>query len=109
MLNIVEEIPIGCCYHPYVDLNGFYPADALKFGFLKCSEELHLDFRWNFSDLVQKERASIGQLKTTRFATHGSCKRSLLVAEEFTLDEVGWNSGTVHTDEGLIRPLGVPM
>src|SRR5579872_3400937 len=74
-------------------------ADALELPLLKNTQELRLQGRRELPDLVEEERAACGELDTPRFASHGAGERSLLVAEELTLEQVGAEGRAVDRHE----------
>jgi hypothetical protein len=47
------------------------------------SKQCNLSFRGKLADLIEKNRAFVGQLKTALTALHGAGKCHLLVAKQF--------------------------
>src|SRR6185436_19352742 len=56
----------------------------------------------HLADLVEKQSASVGLLKATGRAFHGSRKRALFVAEQLALNESLRQGGSIDRDERTI-------
>ena len=52
------------------------------------------------SDLIEKNRASFGQLKASQPPLSCSRKSSLFMAEQFGCDQFAWNRCAVHAHKG---------
>ena len=70
---------------------------------LQGAQHLGLGGQAHVADLVQEERAAIGQLEFALAVLDGAGEAALHVAEELALDQFAGDGGTVHLDEG---PLG---
>src|SRR5881409_4235179 len=55
-------------------------------------------------DLVEEESPPMGQLEPADLACDGAREGSLLVTEQFTLDQSRRQGCTIHFDEGLAPP-----
>ena len=62
-------------------------ADAFDLVLLEDAEQLGLGLQGQLADLVQEERAAVGQLEAADAPGDGAGERPLLVAEELALDE----------------------
>ena len=75
------------------------PADALEGAVLQEAEELALDVRGHVADLVQEQRAAVGQLEFAPPPADGAGKRAALVAEQLGFDQFLGNGRAVDFDE----------
>src|SRR4030067_303628 len=66
---------------------------------LDDAEELCLEVRGHLSDLVEKERSSLGHLKDAPFGRNGARKGALFIPEEFRFDEVLRQRRAVDADK----------
>ena len=58
-------------------------AQALELLLLQDAEQFGLQCRRNIADLVQEERAFVGQLEASNLLRDGSSERAFLVAKKF--------------------------
>jgi hypothetical protein len=49
-----------------------------------------LEAERHLADLIQEERAPVGELEAAGLAGHGARERALLVAEQLGLEELRW-------------------
>ena len=63
-------------------------ADAAELALLEDAEELGLDAGRHLADLVEEERAAVGELEAARAAVAGAGEGAALVAEELALEQV---------------------
>ena len=80
-------------------------ADALDLALLEDAQELRLDLQRQLADLVEEERAPVGQLEEADPPGDGAGEGALLVAEELALDQPLGDRGAVDRDQ---RPGGAP-
>src|SRR6185295_974982 len=78
-----------------VDLDRLLRADALKRLLLQDAQNLGLRLQAHVADLVEEERAGVGQLEFSLAVLDRAGERSLLVAEELRFDELLRNRGAV--------------
>ena len=109
LFNHILERAVGGRDNADVDTDGFGAADPLKFPLLEGAEELYLDLHRQIADLVEKERAAVGELKAARTPGDGSGEGALLVAEELGLEHAGREGRAVDAHEGLFFPRRVDM
>jgi hypothetical protein len=93
------EIAIGCGHEPNVRSDGAIAANSLEFLVLNCAEQFRLEFERHLADLIEKERALVGQFESPSSLRRGSGKRALLMAEQLAFEQAGGNRGTVHFNE----------
>src|SRR5262249_47026695 len=65
-------------------------------------EQLDLELRLRFTDLIQEDGSSMRHLEKALLFTAGSGERSSSVTEEFALDQVAWNRAAVDRNEDLV-------
>src|SRR5215467_1665293 len=65
------KIAIGGRDHTHVDFYVLVPADTTELAFLNDAEELDLDGRRRIADLIQEDRAAIGNFKQAGLVRHG--------------------------------------
>ena len=78
-------------------------AEPLELALLQHAQQLHLDARIHVGDLVEEQRAAVGQLEPPLLARHGAGERALLVAEELRLDQRVGQRRAAHLHERLRR------
>src|SRR5207247_10793736 len=61
------------------------------------------------ADLVEKQRAALGQLEAAELALIGSGERALLVAEQLGLDQRVRERGRIDGHERLVTARALPM
>ena len=99
----VREVLVRRGDDPHVDLDGLGPADRCERTLLEHAQELHLKRGGHISDLVEEERAAIGDLEQARLILHRAGERAAHVAEQRALEEVVVERGAVLHDERLLR------
>ncbi len=77
-------------------------ADALEHAFLQHAQQLHLHRRAHVADLVEEQRAALGDLETALAGGHRAGEGAFLMAEQLALEQLGGDRAAVHRDE---RPL----
>ena len=83
--NEGDEIFVCCSDNSDINFPFLRFAHPLDFPFLQHTEELDLDQRADFTDLIQENGAAIGFLKAADTVTNRAGKRPSHVAEEFAL------------------------
>ena len=79
-------------------------SDALEFPFLQHAQKLHLNLRRQVADLVQENRAAVGQLEAPLSHPHGAGERAFLMAEQFAFDERRRKRGAVDPHQRARMP-----
>ena len=82
--------------------------DALELAVLEDAQELHLDVGGELADLVQEQRAPVGQLEAADLRPGRPGEGALLVAEQLALDEGRRQGRAVDLDEGPV-PARAPV
>jgi hypothetical protein len=79
-------------------------ADALERLLLERAQHLRLRLEAHVADLVQEERAAVGQLELAVATRQRSGEGALLVAEQLGLDQLFRDRGAVDLDERALAP-----
>ena len=87
----------------HVDADAVRAAEPLDFPFLQRPQELDLGRHVHVADLVQEQRAALGQLEATLLERVGARERPLLVAEQLGFDQAAGQRRAAHLDERLLR------
>jgi hypothetical protein len=92
----------------HADVHAERPAatDPLELALLQHAQQHDLSLGRQLADLVEENRAAVGQLEATQAPLESSGERTLLVAEQLRRDERRRNRGTIHRDEGPRRARG---
>src|SRR5262245_5626616 len=96
------QVAIGGRDQPYVHLQRLRPADALELAVLQDPQELRLQLQGKVADLVEEERASVGELEPAGLSRERAGERAFLVPEELAFDDAGRKSGAVHLHQDLV-------
>ena len=75
-----------------------FAADAPERALLQDPQQLHLRGRRHLGDLVEEQRAVVGELETALAAFDGAGERAFLVTEQFALEQGVGNGGAVDRD-----------
>ena len=78
-------------------------ADALELALLQHAQELRLQVERHVADLVEEERAAVGQLEAAARSRDRAGEGALLVAEELALEQLARDRGAVDRDERARR------
>src|SRR5262245_48263898 len=77
LLDVALQLTVGGGDDANVHLQGLRPPDALEFTFLQHTQELRLKLLWKVADLVEEERAPVGQLEPAGLARERPGERPL--------------------------------
>src|SRR5262245_3164060 len=80
--DLAEQIAIGRGDHAHIDRAGSVLADTFERSLLDHSQQLALKVEGNLADLVEKQRAAVGELKTPEAVPDCARERALHMAEE---------------------------
>jgi hypothetical protein len=86
------QIPVCRRDHPDIDGSGNVVADPFELALLQDAKQFPLQFEWNFTNLIEKQRTSVSQLKSSDAITLRARKRSFDMPEEFALEQLCSNS-----------------
>ena len=102
LLDHLREILIGRGDDTNIDTDRPRRAEPLELAFLKHAQDLRLGHRGEVADLVEEQRAGVGQLEAPFLAAGGAGEGALLVAEQLGLQEILGQGGAVDGDERAV-------
>ena len=76
--------------------------DTLYLSGLKGVQELHLNMGWDFSDLIQEQRAAVGALEASLLLTDSAGKGPFFKAEELGFNQGFRQRSTIDRNKGLV-------
>ena len=82
------QVAIGGTKHADVDAIGLGVADAADFARFQESQQLDLNVLVEFADLVEEQRAAVGDFEQALVIAVGTGERTLDVAEQLAFDQV---------------------
>ena len=82
-----------------VDRDLLRAADARERPLLQHAQQLHLHRRLHLADLVEEQRAAVGELEDAACGVVGAGERALLVAEQLALEQRLGDRRAVDRDE----------
>ena len=103
------EVDVGGGDQPELHLDRLAAADPLDLALLDGAQQLGLEVELQVADLVEEQRAAVGQLELADLLAHRAGERALLVAEQRALDQLAGDGGDVHRDERPVGRLGVAV
>ena len=106
-LDHVEQVAVGRGDDADIDVDLTDAADAADLFFLQGTQDFCLQRNVKFADLVQKQRAVVGDLKQAFFVRNGSGERAFFVAEQLGFEQVFVDRGTVYGLKYLARTQAV--
>src|SRR5690348_13940909 len=90
------QITMGRRHQPDVDLLCPRTPQALEFPLLQDTQELGLKFQGDVTDLVQKQRALVGQLHPAGLLRYRAGEGAALVAKQFAFKQTTGNGSTIQ-------------
>ena len=103
----VPQVDVGRGDDPHVDLDRLDAAEAHELALLDDAQQLGLRLERDVADLVEEDRALVGELEQPLLRVDGAGERALDVAEQVRLEQVGRQVAGVDGDERAIRARGV--
>ena len=101
-LDLGLEIAVGRGDDAHVDAVRLHAADALELALLERAQELHLHLERDLADLVEEQRAAVGELEAAGAVADRAGERAALVAEQLALDEAFGDRRAVDLDERAV-------
>ena len=83
LLHQVSKIVICRHYEPQIHLDAFESAQRFKHAVFDHAQQLRLDRHAHFTDLVEKQRTSVGEKKPSRFCLFGIGEGAFFITEQF--------------------------
>ena len=94
------EVLVGGREHAHVHAHAVVPAHRVHDLLLQHAQHLGLRLEAHVADLVEKDRAVVGQLEAPAPVRHGAGERPAHVAEQLALDQLLGDRRAVDLDEG---------
>src|SRR5262245_27617690 len=82
------QVTVGSGHQAHIDRHGCRSADAFDLPLLNRAQKPSLHVERQIANLVEKQRAAVGQLETAQVLPVSTRKRTLLVAEQLRVEEV---------------------
>jgi hypothetical protein len=98
--NHLCQIAMGGDNQTHVDVMRAAAAQALKLLLLQNAQKFRLQRQWQVPNFVQEESAGIRHFEAAEFLCYGSGESTLLVAKQFTLQQIEGNGSAVQFHEG---------
>ena len=101
--DVAHQVPVGGGNQPDVDRDLVAPPQAAERLGLEHLEEFGLQLGRQLADLIQEDAPAVGELEESLAALLGVGEGTVLVAEQFGVEERRRQPAAVHLDE---RPSG---
>ena len=88
----------------HIDVYRLLATDAVELLLLQDAQELDLQVLVELSDLVEEDRAVVGELELAELAPHRTCEGAFLVAEELRFEQGAGDGAAVDADERATAP-----
>ena len=98
-LHFLLEVAVGGGDQAHVDGAGALFADAFEIALLQHAQQLALQFQRNFADLVEKQRAAVGEFEPADAVAHRAGEGAADVAEELALEQFARDRRAVDPDQ----------
>ena len=102
--HVIGQIPVGGGNNPYIQGDGLATTDPLNLALLQHPQQLGLQARIHFRNLIQQDGATVGLLELARGGCNRTGKGALLVAKQDGLQHILGNCRAVDRHERLVRP-----
>ena len=98
-VHLIVEFPVGGRDQAHVGLQRHVAPDALELAVLNGAQQFGLEVEGQFANLVEEQRAVVGNLEAAPALRVGAGERPFLVAEQLALDERRRQRRAVQRDE----------
>src|SRR5690606_21592159 len=99
LVNLVSQVPVRGGDDPDIDLARLLLADALERAFLNHPKQLALKLERNLADLVEEQRAAVGELEAADAIAERAREGAAHVPEELALEEIPRDRCAVHANQ----------
>ena len=93
------QVAIGRGDHAHIDMARALLADALELALLQHAQKLALKLERYLADLVEEQRAAVGELEPADAVAQRAFERALGVAEEFAFEQLGRDRRAIDPDQ----------
>ena len=101
-LHLAREVAVGRGDHAHVDAVHAIAADALDLALLQRAQQLRLQLQRQLADLVEEQRAAVGDLELAGPIALRAGERARHVPEQLALGDADRQRGAVDVDERLV-------
>src|SRR4051794_10948228 len=99
------EILVRCRDHAHIDADGLLAAHFLERLLLQYAQNFRLRLQAHVADLVEEERAAVGQLELAFAVIDRAGERAFAMSEQLRLDQLLGDRGAVDVDEWMLGAL----
>ena len=92
---------------PCIQRNSSRSAHAFELPFLQHPQQLRLQFRREFADLVQKQRSALRHFDFPLFLRRSSRERTFFMSKQFALQQIFRNRRAINRHKGIFRAAAV--
>src|SRR6056297_2249082 len=107
--NLGAEVPVGGGNNANIDRDGPVVTDRFELVLLKHAQQLALKRQRNLADLVQEQRAAVGELHAPDPVAMGAGERALDVTEELAFEQVLGHRSAIDPDKRAIAAIAGGM
>src|SRR5690606_34189523 len=109
VLNGAFKVNVGCGQDPDINGNRPTPPYSLDVLFLKETQQICLQLQWQIANFVEQQGSPICGLDASNLTLMGSRKSTLLMPEQFGLDQVFGYCTAVDGHKGATRATRLAM
>ena len=102
--DLAAQVAGGGRHQADLDARGLHATHPLELALLDRAQELHLHLHRDLADLVEEERAPVGQLESTRLGLHRAGESPLLEPEQLRFHQLARDGRAVDLDERPLAP-----
>src|SRR3990172_11770573 len=104
-----QKVFLRCTDNPDINTQGFLSSDPFKRPFLKHSQEFDLHIQWDIVHIIQKNRATVCQLKSSTPFFNCSGKSTFFMSKEFALQYLPVQCSTAYPDKRAVSSYAMIM
>src|ERR1700745_3820073 len=104
-----RDIAVSRSDDAHIYVNGLRAAQALELLFLKGAKQFGLQLEADIADLVQEQRAVIGQFEAALLLHQCPGKGAPFVSEELAFEQARRNRGAINFDKRAVPPGAVAV
>src|SRR4051812_26584443 len=106
--HFLLQVAVGCCDYAHTGKARAAFADAFEPALLQYPQKPALQFKRNFTNLVDIERAAVGEFETAGAVAQCARKGTFDVAEQLTFESLAWGGARIDANERtMASPAGL--
>src|SRR6478609_7398371 len=109
ILHVGDQVAVRGRHDAYVDLDRLARPDWLDLTLLDGAQELDLGSRWQFADLVEKQRAARRLDEFAGMTLGGAGERALFMPKQERFHEIVRNRPAIDSNERLCPPFATAV